>query len=216
MPPVKTADDALGDRRRLARQQRLVDLEPVSVQHTRVGGDTVALTDPQEIARDDLAGRDGALTAVPNDRGDALERGAQSEDSTLRAQLLREAERGVEDDDEPDRRGFDRLADRGRDERRRDEQPHERLDQLASGNAPVGGAAGAVELVRPILLEAGRGLGGVEATRRIRAELESDTARDRGRTPAAGSSRAQGDHHLFRRETRTARRLLRRRSPGTR
>ena len=166
------------------------------MKHTRVGGNAVALTDPQEIARDELAGRDGALAAVPDDRREALERRVQSEDGTLRPQLLREAERGVEDDDEPDRRGFDRLADRCRDERRRDEQPHERLDQLASGNAPVRGAAGAVELVRPIPLEAGRGLGGVEAAHRIGAELESDPLGIEGVRRLRGRLGHRSDHRL--------------------
>ncbi len=116
----------------------------------------------------------GTLTAVPDHRGEALERRVQGEDGTLGPQLLGEAERGVENDDQADRRRLDRLADRCRDQRRRDEQADEGLDQLAGGDAAVGRAASAPELVRPVPLEPGRGLCGIEAAHRIGAELERD------------------------------------------
>ena len=159
----------------LARQERLVDLEPVGVEHAGVGGNPVALADADDVAGDELAGGDGTLAAVTDHGRDALERCVQGEHGALGPQLLREAEGSVEDDDQPDRRRLDRLADRGRDERRCDEQPDERLDQLAGGDAPVGRAAGAVELVRPVPLESGSGLGRGEAERQVGVELERET-----------------------------------------
>ena len=94
------------------------------------------LPNPQEITRDDLAGRDRALGAITDDGREALERGTKGENSTLCSQFLREAERGIEEDNQPDRRCFDGLADRGRDERRRDEQPDEWLDELTAAMRP--------------------------------------------------------------------------------
>ena len=89
----------LRHRLRLAGQDRLVEREPVAAPQRSVGDDLVACVEQHDVAFDDFFDRDSPRLAVAqhvrgrrDERGEAVER-------SLRADLLRDADACVRDED---------------------------------------------------------------------------------------------------------------------
>jgi hypothetical protein len=143
------------DRPRLAAEDRLVERQPLARDERPVGDDLVAGLDVDEVADHDLLDRDLSLLAVADDgcvRGDE---GREAVERPLRAQLLRDPDRRVGDDD-PEEEGVlplrererehahhqqDRVEDRedvGADDARRRAARRGRLGRAALGEAALG------------------------------------------------------------------------------
>ena len=90
---------ALRHRLRFAREDRLVDGEPVAATKRAVGNHLVARIEQHDVALDHLVDADAPRLVVPQDlRGRGDERGEPVE-RLLRAHLLRDADAGVRDED---------------------------------------------------------------------------------------------------------------------
>ena len=129
---VSCATDAHAfvDRKRLAGQRGLVELEPLVCRDASVGGDPVPLAQHEQVTGDDLFGGDLPLVSLPNHRRRRLDRFAQCEHGAFGTRLLHETEHRVEDDDRGDDESLELLSDQERDRGRRQQQRNERIGHL--------------------------------------------------------------------------------------
>lgn len=132
-----------GDRLGRAGDGGLVDQQPLGAEHGRVGGEDVPRPDHQDVAGDDLAGRDRDDLAVAADPGPGGAQAVQGRDAVVGAHLLHGAHHGVADDHEQDDGGVGVVADGDRDRCHRDEHEHERRRVEAQVDVGGHGADGA-------------------------------------------------------------------------
>ena len=148
----------------LARQDRLVDLEPAGLEQPPVGDDLVARAHDDRVADDDVVDRDDALGVVAQDARARGREQCQPVERPLRAHLLDDADARVDDE----HRGEEQICElTRRDQRDRAgrEDEVEQREQVAPDDRPVGQAAGRL-LRRASLLEPARRLGRAETVRR--------------------------------------------------
>jgi hypothetical protein len=150
--------DALADRDRLARHQRLVRREVASLLHRRVGGHPVALREHDEVAADDLPpGDPDPLAAADHQRaraGQILERPERA----LGLALLKERQRHDEDHEAEQHEALARVADGHVDAAAREQQQRHRVPEQREDIREEARPPGARQLVPPVLRPALRHL----------------------------------------------------------
>ncbi len=112
-------------RARLAGQDRLVQLQPGRVGERAVGHDLVARLHAHEVAGNHLPDGDVAWLAVADDGGLGRDQRSQAVERALRAQLLRDPDRGVGHDDEEE----ERVPPVCEDERQQPERGEDRVER---------------------------------------------------------------------------------------
>jgi hypothetical protein len=153
----------------LAGERGLRDLQRRRVDQPGVGADGVALGQQQHVAGHDVLGRNVHLDAVTHDRTGRRRHALQGSDRLLRLGLLHEPQHGVGDEDHGDHHRLERDAlgavddpDSERDGDCREQQEHERVDELGQQLAPGGHRRFRVDPVRTDPGETGRRLSGGE------------------------------------------------------
>ena len=109
------------DRDRLAGERGLVDLEINGLDQPGVGRDPVAGGQSDNVAGDELAGRDVSLLPIPQHGGGGRGHLAQGLDGPLGAILLHKPEEHGEEHDHGDHQRLEAVPEERR-ERHRDEQ----------------------------------------------------------------------------------------------
>ena len=164
----------LRDRDGLAGQRRLVELEPLCRDESRVRGDAIALAKDDEVARNERFGGSTHLLPVANDRGGRLDGAAQRKHGPLRARLLEESEHGVQDDDRRDRHRLQLLADRQRDGGSAQKERDEWVDELAEGDRDICGPLRRGKAIWTAVSKARLCIAATEATTEVGRELVGD------------------------------------------
>ena len=162
---VRDRRGGLLDRRRLARQDLLVGPELPHLEEPAVGRDDLAGRERDEVALHDLVTGDRDLPTAPDDEGPGGRELPEFLHRRLGLPLLQEAQEGRQDHDDHDRRALDVFARRERDDRRRDQDPDQGIDELLEEEPPPGIALLLLELVRSVAFEAAARLLGSEAVR---------------------------------------------------
>jgi hypothetical protein len=139
------------DRLGLAGENRLVDGERGRRLETSVGDDLVARLQLDEVAGDELVHADQSRLAVADDACGRGDEGRQPVEGSLGAELLRDPDRGVADEDREEERVLPRAE--GERDEARDEQDHvEDGEDVRPHDARVRAARGG-RLDRPALGE---------------------------------------------------------------
>ena len=143
----------------LAREQRLVDLEPVGLADDAVARDLVAGAELEQVVEHDAFDRDLRLGAVADARAPRRVEHRERVEGALRPHLLHDADERVGDEDDAERGVLDRADDDDHHEHRAEDGveagEHVRPDDLADGAA--GALAGLVHLpARDALRDLGR------------------------------------------------------------
>ena len=166
---VLSADrvDALRDGQALARERGLGDLERRRLQQTAVGRDDVAGLDRDDVAGDQLFSVHLEQLAVAVHLGLDEHHLLQGGDGRGCLPLLVHPQDRVEDRQQEQHEAGAPLLDRQAADAGDEQHDLHRVVVLADERAPAGLGLALGELVRPILLEPGGGLGGRQAVRRI-------------------------------------------------
>ncbi len=121
----------LGDRERLAGEGRLVDLEPVGLEHPGIGPDHRTGLDGDHAAAHQGLGRHRRGSATLEDRGQDLVRLVERAHGALRPEALGRAQQGVGARHRTDHRGIGGGPDHGRQRRAARQHRDEGVGQLA-------------------------------------------------------------------------------------
>ena len=141
-------------RQRLSGQGRFLDLEVDGLDHPRVSGHPGARFEENDVARHQRARGDILLLAVAQHRGHRGGHSAQPLDRALGPVLLDEAQHHREEQDDGDDDGLQGVAhQRGEADCHEQDQDQDVLE-LRQQEAPRGGSAGGLELVRAVLGQA--------------------------------------------------------------
>jgi hypothetical protein len=160
---VKHAAGVLRDRRALAGQRRLLQLQRRRDGHPRVSRDDVAGLEQDHVAGYEPGGVDLLDTApAPHARVRHLQLG-QRLDACQRVQLLLRAHDHVERDQAEDDDGGGVLADHQACHAHDQEHDVHRIGQLATSHIPHAGRRLARQRVGPVPLQPALRLGGIEA-----------------------------------------------------
>mmetsp|Transcript_13347 Transcript_13347/g.52259 ORF Transcript_13347/g.52259 Transcript_13347/m.52259 type:complete len:262 (+) Transcript_13347:2857-3642(+) len=162
----------------LSGEKHLVDAEVVGLDAAAVGRDDVTGAELDDITAHHVLGLDGNLLAVANDGAHGRLEGGESLEGVVGAVLGDRRDGGVDQDDDGD---GDRVdvgeelvlvvaggLDRGGRHDRGHEQVHDHGIELNEEQDEEGDARGLLELVRAVLLEPLRRLGGGEAGLTVR------------------------------------------------
>ncbi len=168
-------DVGLGDRRRLPGQAGFLDGEVRGVpDDPAVGRDVVAGLDLDEIAGDELAGRDEEGRTAADGLGAGRGQAPQSGQALLGPVFLDQAEDGVEDDDGQDGHGVHPFLEEARDQGGGDEDADHEALELVEEDGQGAPALLLLELVRAEGGQlAGRGLRR-QARLQVRLQLAGD------------------------------------------
>jgi hypothetical protein len=170
--PVVADRRQLEHRVRLAAEGALIDPQPRRRQDLAVGRHLVALADPDDVARHELAGRQSHLTTGAK-RGDRRGKHLLKRlHGALGPVLLQEAEDAVDDDHREDRPAQLGHPGQDREDPGHPEEHGEEAPELLEQTQPKRAAADALEPVRPAGQEAPAGLGGVEPRRARREQAQ--------------------------------------------
>ena len=134
----------------------------------RVGRHHVPGLQQQDVARDDVRGRDDHLPAVATDARARRRHRAQRLERVLRALLLKVSDQRVHHDDHRDGDRIGELAQRRRDAGRGEQQQNERAGELAQEHLRARRRRGPMNLVRADGRELATRLVGGQARRRPR------------------------------------------------
>jgi hypothetical protein len=118
------------DRPRLAGQHRVVDAQLGLGQQLRVRRDPVACAKQQQVAGNELLGRDLDLLSVTAHPGRLRQQALQRLRRSLRAVLLDEGEDRIDEDDDNDRRGQLRHPAHPRQRRPQPQEQGKQVDEL--------------------------------------------------------------------------------------
>ena len=108
--PCRERVGGLGHRERLARQRRLLNLQPHALDDAAVGGHSRPGGENDQIARHQLGRGNLPFRALADDMGDPHRLFLQSGQRLLGLPFGEEADAGVEDDDDQDGDRLDVLA----------------------------------------------------------------------------------------------------------
>lgn len=133
----------LADRQRLAGERGLIRTQVDRRQHASVGRHRLSKRQFDDVSRHQCARIDSPEPAIAQDRGVRRTELAERLHSPSCAQLDREAERGIVQDDGDDGAGVHPVAEERGHERRHDEQQHDDARELGYQQAQAGNGSGA-------------------------------------------------------------------------
>ncbi len=163
----------------LARQRGLVRQQGRRGHDVAVRGHDVALGQQDDVTGHHLGRRKGAFRAVAYDSRGRCAQGRQGAYGLFRPDLLHDAHRGVDHDDEEDHGGVGEVAGGDREDRGHQQHEDQRVAQLLQHPPPHGRARLLRERVRAVACQQARGLGGRQPFCRRRARRRPVVRRGR-------------------------------------
>ena len=150
-------------RRRFTGERRFVDGEIDGLDQPEVGGYAIAGAKHHEIARDELARRDGHLLAIAQDVRGRCRHLPECFEGPAGAVLLEEPEQHGEQHDHRDRDRLERVAEKAGDDRGAEQDDDQHVLELGRERAPGRLACLDVQFVRPVRRQAPRRFAGGES-----------------------------------------------------
>jgi hypothetical protein len=132
--------DPLGNRMRLARQLRFVHLHPPVADHAAVDHDLVARADRQQIADDQLLGRQRICLTIADDGGGGPGQQRDLVERALGADLLHHADQDVERDHAGRYQRVERAAEQGQRDAETEQAAVDERENILDQDLPVGPA----------------------------------------------------------------------------